>query len=100
MKVFRKKPVKVHAFRWDGKKKTLLKNVPDPSDRRDVFYESKLLNGKFQLQINSMEGLEDCKVGDYIIKGVDGEFYCCDPKIFAQTYENVHNNFKKQGKLF
>ena len=27
--------------------------------------------------------------GDYIIKGVQGEFYPCKPDIFAETYEEV-----------
>ena len=29
--------------------------------------------------------------GDYIIRGVQGEFYPCKPDIFAQTYEEVSN---------
>lgn len=28
-------------------------------------------------------------IGDYIIKGVNGEFYPCKPSIFAKTYEEV-----------
>lgn len=30
-------------------------------------------------------------VGDYIIKGVKGEFYPCKPDIFEQTYERVND---------
>ncbi len=29
------------------------------------------------------------KVGDYIIKGIQGEFYPCKPDIFEQSYESV-----------
>lgn len=30
-------------------------------------------------------------IGDYIIKGVKGEFYPCKPDIFEQTYERVND---------
>ena len=30
-----------------------------------------------------------CTEGDYIIKGVQGEFYSCKPDIFEQTYEQA-----------
>lgn len=39
------------------------------------------------IQINTMEGEMEARVGDWIIKGVAGEFYPCKPDIFAQTYE-------------
>ena len=39
--------------------------------------------------INTLEGLMMANVGDYIIKGVQGEFYPCKPDIFEQTYEEV-----------
>jgi hypothetical protein len=38
-------------------------------------------------QIDSPEGLQNGKSGDYIIKGKEGEYYICDEKIFARTYE-------------
>lgn len=37
--------------------------------------------------INTLEGIMTATVGDWIIKGVAGEFYPCKPSIFAQTYE-------------
>jgi hypothetical protein len=33
-----------------------------------------------------------CSIGDYIIKGIQGEFYPCKPEIFEQTYEEVIKN--------
>jgi hypothetical protein len=39
--------------------------------------------------IRTLEGVMRISVGDYIIKGVDGEFYPCKPDIFNKTYEKV-----------
>lgn len=39
------------------------------------------------LKINTLEGQMIAKAGDWIIKGVAGEFYPCKPEIFDQTYE-------------
>lgn len=40
-------------------------------------------------KIETLEGTMIANVGDYIIKGVNGEFYPCKPDIFEQTYERV-----------
>lgn len=39
--------------------------------------------------IKTLEGLMECSDGDYIIKGVNGEFYPCKPDVFKATYEEV-----------
>lgn len=39
--------------------------------------------------IQTLEGVMDANPGDWIIKGVEGEFYPCKPGIFAATYERV-----------
>ncbi|QIG58716.1 MazG-like nucleotide pyrophosphohydrolase [Gordonia phage DatBoi] len=41
------------------------------------------------LVIATLEGAMRASIGDYIIKGVQGEFYPCKPDIFAETYEEV-----------
>ena len=41
------------------------------------------------LVIHTLEGTMQADVGDWIIKGVAGEFYPCKPYIFAVTYEAV-----------
>ena len=45
--------------------------------------------GDSELFIKTPEGVHMARVGDYIIKGVNGEFYPCKPDIFAQTYDIV-----------
>lgn len=42
-----------------------------------------------QFKIKTLEGVMIANVGDYIIKGVKGEFYPCKPDIFEATYEKV-----------
>jgi len=39
--------------------------------------------------INTLEGVMKASLNDYIIKGVDGEYYPCKPNIFEQTYERI-----------
>lgn len=41
--------------------------------------------------INTLEGTMKASIGDFIIKGVEGEFYPCKPDIFEKTYEKVGN---------
>lgn len=42
-----------------------------------------------KIEINTLEGVVTASLGDYIIKGVKGEFYPCKPDIFEQTYDIV-----------
>ncbi|MGB3077854.1 MAG: hypothetical protein WBB31_02155, partial [Saprospiraceae bacterium] len=37
-------------------------------------------------EIMTMEGLMKAKKGDYLIKGVKGEYYACDADVFKETY--------------
>lgn len=41
--------------------------------------------------IKTLEGWYQVKIGDWIIKGVIGEYYPCNPDVFEQTYEKVEN---------
>lgn len=41
--------------------------------------------------IETLEGVHQVTDGDWIIKGVKGEFYPCKPDIFEQTYEKVED---------
>jgi hypothetical protein len=42
-----------------------------------------------RITIETLEGVMSAYPGDWIIKGVKGEFYPCKPDIFAATYEPV-----------
>jgi hypothetical protein len=41
------------------------------------------------VRISTLEGVMEARTGDWIIRGVQGEFYPCKPDIFAQTYEEA-----------
>lgn len=45
--------------------------------------------GRTYIEIPTLEGIMQANIGDYIIKGVKGEFYPCKPDIFEMTYELV-----------
>jgi hypothetical protein len=83
MAQYRKKPVVIEAVQWDGNLETL--NVFPKEDTEPV----KLRNG--DLYIQTLEGEMKASIGDFIIKGVQGEFYPCKPDIFEKTYEEVLN---------
>ncbi|HFZ6679549.1 TPA: hypothetical protein ACJS0G_001599 [Streptococcus agalactiae] len=81
MPKFRKKPVVVEAVRWNSKNYF---DIIRLTGRRDIrFFDDG------SCIIPTLEGDMIAKKGDYIIKGVKGEFYPCKPDIFAETYEVV-----------
>lgn len=87
MPKFRKMPVVIEARRFVGLSGKLAEwcggrygSEAKASDHTDV-YE--------YLEIPTLEGVMRADVGDWIIRGVQGEFYPCKPDIFAGTYEEV-----------
>lgn len=87
---FRKKPVVIEAHRigdngwpdaiWEGVK-----------DNRILLYLSQngLKETVGHVEIATLEGTMRGEVGDWIIKGVNGEFYPCKPDIFEKAHEAV-----------
>lgn len=93
-KQYRKKPVVIDAMQWDGTAEAATPIIdwaleggvsiryycPDGDDcRRDTHV----------LLVCTLEGAMSALPGDWIIRGVQGEFYPCKPDIFAATYEAV-----------
>jgi hypothetical protein len=79
---FKKKPVIIEAVQWTGQNQFEIMN----------FCKTCYLTSSGtvkDLYIDTLEGDMLANEGDYIIKGVAGEFYACKPEIFALTYENV-----------
>lgn len=82
IKKYQKKPVVIEAMRWDGTDECLGKIVH--------WMDQEVWNGENnKIGIETLEGLMEASVGDFIIKGVKGEFYPCKPDIFEQTYQEV-----------
>lgn len=84
---FRKKPVIVDAILWDETWYTLnlLKSMGMVAGYHGM--QTPVENWVRDLHIKTLEGEMIATKGDWIIKGVAGEFYPCKPDIFLQTYE-------------
>jgi len=82
MPKFRKKPVVIEAWQYDGMNGRIIESwsggivIP-------------LSGGRRGLTIKTLEGTMFAGVDDWIIKGIQGEFYPCKPDIFSATYEAV-----------
>ena len=85
-KKYRKRPVVIEAMiltrdnvhevaRWCGGR--VVEKVK-PGDPTDVY---------IGLDIPTLEGVMRAETSDYVIRGVNGEFYPCKPDIFEKTYE-------------
>ncbi len=89
MKRYTKKPVTVEAIRWTGENLQELKNFVGDSleyDILDAAWEVGKEPVTVNVRIRTLEGIHHASVGDFIIKGVHGEFYPCKPDIFQETY--------------
>lgn len=80
IKKYRKKPVVIEAMKWDGS----VEMAEFLSDHID----GTIVAGD-RYMVFTLEGDMYADKGDYIIKGIKGEFYPCKPDIFKATYEEV-----------
>lgn len=85
---YRKKPVTVEAFQYDGDFKNSDGKWYIPNWAIDAFKSGTMFfMCAGELYIKTLEGNYHVSVGDFIIRGVQGELYPCKPDIFAKTYE-------------
>jgi len=82
---FRKKPVVIEAEQWTGFNYTVAERFMGEG-LGEGKYEAPALGAATKL-IETLEGTMRAEPGDWIIKGVKGEFYPCKPDIFEATYE-------------
>lgn len=83
---YRKKPIVIEAFKWTG--------GPDQIEE-PIWICDAIRTGHVKISdergggllIKTLEGVMTANVGDWIIKGVNGEIYPCKPDIFEKTYE-------------
>lgn len=86
MPKYRKKPVVIEAMRWEGDAMALCRWFDSfPANGTHVFD----FPGNGTCVIPTLEGRMVANKGDYIIRGVKGEFYPCKPEIFEATYKPV-----------
>lgn len=82
---YRKKPVTIEAMQYTGENFEEIQEFM--GEEKPIFARDYV-----SVVIRTLEGSMKAKVGDYIIKGVKGEFYPCRKDIFEQTYEKVDPN--------
>ena len=85
MAKYRKLPVEIEAVQFTGHNGTEIEAWMIGHDARDHFAAGK----PGTIVICTIEGEMTAGAGDWIIKGVAGEFYPCKPDIFEATYEKV-----------
>ena len=81
---FRKKPVVIDAVRWAGNNLSEIQ----------AFYKPGGIMVGNDIHIHTLEGTMVANKGDWIIKGVKGEFYPIKNDIFLETYEPVEEGEK------
>lgn len=84
MRKYVKKPITIEAVQWTGE------------NRKEIFdfctlsyFNTDFETAELNLVIQTLEGPMQASVGDYIIKGIKGEFYPCKEDIFKLTYDEV-----------
>ena len=101
MALYRKKPVVVEAMQF-----VVIKEIPckygvhkETNSMEIAQFMNRVIQvttipngqqrGRTCIEIETLEGTMLADIGDYIIKGVNGEFYPCKPDIFEKTYDVV-----------
>lgn len=86
---WRKKPVVIAAMQFNGLADYLeivdwMKECGDTHAlANEVYYSTP------EMAIQTLEGRMSARPGDWIIRGVHGEFYPCKPEIFEATYDRA-----------
>lgn len=75
---YRKKPVVIEAVQWTGNNQTEM-----------AAFMGVVSTCENKIEINTLEGTLTASLLDWVLKGVNGEFYPCKPDIFHKTYEKV-----------
>lgn len=83
IKKYKKLPVVIEAIQWDGL------NDIDVLEFAEDNVEFRYRDNEVRLIIHTLEGNMNASIGDYIIRGVNGEYYACKPDVFVKTYEEV-----------
>lgn len=100
MPIYRKRPVEVEARQLVGSNAEIhgvyqwiesnTQGSFNPLDSEVLVSGVSIDPATGSLLIATLEGVMQANPGDYIIRGVSGEFYPCKPDIFEATYERVY----------
>lgn len=90
---FRKKPVEIEAVQYTGTKQSFDEIWDfmggDEKDGGDNQGYEGVEDDPGEFGIRTLEGVMKATPGDWIVKGIKGEFYPCKPDIFAASYDAV-----------
>ena len=86
---FRKKPVIIEAIQFTQENVEKLDKWLEDNAIKDFGWQGDTLGTTTKLIIHTLEGDMTASPNDWIIKGVQGEFYPCKPDIFQATYEAI-----------
>lgn len=92
---YKKKPVIIDAIQWTGGNIVEIADFAKGFAKFDEIRQGDAKNKippQYDLSIQTLEGTMQASRGDYIIKGVNGEFYPCKPDIFEKTYEKADSS--------
>ena len=85
-----KKPVTIECFEFDGDLKNSDGKFYVPEWAQKAYEDGTIFfKDQGEMYIKTLEGDHHASVGDYIIRGVNGELYPCKPDIFEKTYDIV-----------
>lgn len=85
IKRYRKKPVVIEAMLLTNEtRREVIDWINDNGGKADSYRQPNS-----PIIITTLEGDMTGTLGDYIIKGVQSEFYPCKPQIFNASYERV-----------
>ena len=94
MAQYRKKPVVIEAIQFNGKNAEEIEQWSNNNVKAGPVSEDTLTRA--YLEIETLEGTMTAQPNDYIIKGVNGEFYPCKPDIFEKTYDSEVTTFEER----
>ena len=101
MPQYRKRPIVVNAFQMESsvynEELYWPKWIVEAFENKVMYYDmdsyiedgNYINDGKYQVCIDTLEGIMYVDIDDWIIQGVQKELYPCKPDIFAATYEPV-----------
>ena len=85
IKRYRTKLCEIEAIKWDGNNFKEIAEFTNHKATMQLMYSSR----NYELVIDTLEGTMMANVGDFIIKGLRGEFYPCKPDVFHKKYDEI-----------
>ena len=85
IKRYKTKPCEIEAIEWNGSNFEEVSNFASGK----VYMELLFGTEDYGLVVATLEGYMTASIGDFIIKGLRGEFYPCKPDVFHKKYEEV-----------